>query len=70
MSLTPEAILALLALFIMLTPAYQFIYRFVRRQRLRRADEEAAGTCDFEPCLPKDVSTPFTCPTTTSIQES
>jgi hypothetical protein len=42
MSLTPDAILALLALIIMLAPAARYIYRFVRRHR-HRPDEEAVS---------------------------
>jgi hypothetical protein len=48
MSFTPDSILALLALLVMLAPACRFIYRFVQRRRYRPrlADEEAAGTYD------------------------
>jgi len=66
MSLTPDAILALLALLVMLAPACRFIYRFVQRHRPRPrprlADEEAAGMCNPQICLQSTFRRPLQWP--------
>jgi hypothetical protein len=61
MSFTPDSILALLALIVMLAPAAQYIYRLIRRRRSRSQspDIENART---RPQEELHAQLQFTCP--------